>query len=410
MHMFIRSIPEMRNVRQILAAAALSAVGTVSAAGTAMGAESEGDLDEVVVSAQRTGNQTLQETPISISVLSGSDLQMNGVSQFSDYVNLVPGLSDIGYGTPGHTVTILRGLTTGSQQSASTVGYYLDETPFVQSSAVGYGGLLTPDPDLGDIERLEVLKGPQSTLYGASALGGVIRAVSKQADLKSWDFSARADGLSVQDGGTGFAVRGVVNIPVIDDKVAVRVSAFDRRDPGFIRNTTLNSTNTNVADVSGGRVVLRVVPAENVDLELSTLLQNIRSYGFANEYVDRLSLQPIAGDLTNFAAFNPSLDTKYRVSNLTATIHTGWGTLINSSSYATVRDDENYDYTPYFTPFSQQAGITPAAGLGSPVALRAEHAEIIGGAALCFEAIWRGRVSGGWILHPRRYLLPARHG
>ena len=128
----------------------------------------------IVVTAQKRA-QLLVDVPQSISVVSGETLEIQQATNFQDFLNLVPGLQ-LDQSTPGAGRLILRGLNTGGV--ASAVAVYVDETPFGSSSALVNGGVLAGDFDTFDIARIEVLRGPQGTLYGASSLGGVLKFVT----------------------------------------------------------------------------------------------------------------------------------------------------------------------------------------------------------------------------------------
>ncbi|MGH8211510.1 MAG: TonB-dependent receptor plug domain-containing protein, partial [Steroidobacteraceae bacterium] len=191
-------------------------------------------LEEIVVTASKRADETLKEVPGALTALTGKTLDTLGIVDFQDYLPYVPGLSSNPSGTtgtPGTYNVILRGLNTGSSQATATVGYYLDDMPLTPSAANSTGGQYAPDPTLGDVERIEVLKGPQATLYGASTLGGIIKIVSKKPDLTTFSGDVSVGGVTVGDGGPGYSARGAVNIPLIQNVLAARLSAYDREDP-----------------------------------------------------------------------------------------------------------------------------------------------------------------------------------
>src|SRR5262249_17474018 len=150
--------------------------------------------------------------------------------------------------------------------TAATVSFMIDDVPFTANESLAIGSLLTPDPDLTDIQRIEILKGPQGTLYGASALGGLIKIVSNQPTAPEVSGDVHAGYTSVDHGGNGYFVRGTVNIPLVQDKVSLRVSAYHRDDPGFTTNVTRNEHNTNRTDTSGGKAILRIQATDNLDI------------------------------------------------------------------------------------------------------------------------------------------------
>src|SRR5690606_11663000 len=187
------------------------------------------ELEEIVVTAQKR-EQTLLEIPQSITVVDGQLLRRQQADNFEDYLSLVPGLS-LQSATPGNTRITVRGVNTGGV--ASTVGVYVDEVPFGSSSGLANAAILAGDFDTFDVARLEVLRGPQGTLYGASSLGGVIRFVTNAPDTREFRFRAEAGLENVAEGDLGWAARSFVNIP-LSERFAVRASGFYRAESGFI--------------------------------------------------------------------------------------------------------------------------------------------------------------------------------
>ena len=168
-----------------VAAAVAAALGTNSA--WAQEKAEPTTLDEVVVTAQKV-SQSVVDVPLSISVLGGDDLERTQSLNIQDYVKLVPGLQ-LTQATPGMGRLSLRGINTGGV--ASTVGVYVDETTFGSSSGLANGAILTGDFDTFDVARVEVLRGPQGTLYGASSLGGVLKYVTHEPQFDSFEGRVR---------------------------------------------------------------------------------------------------------------------------------------------------------------------------------------------------------------------------
>ncbi len=148
---------------------------------------------------------------------------------------------------------MIRGITTGTL-SNPTVGITIDDIPFGSSSAYGYGSLLIPDLDPADLARVEVLRGPQGTLYGAASLGGLVKFVTADPTLDQISGRAEADFNSVQHGSQGYGVRGEVSLPLVTDKLGISISGFKRQDPGFIDDVTDGRQNVNQVNVRGGRL------------------------------------------------------------------------------------------------------------------------------------------------------------
>lgn len=303
-------------------------------------------LEEIVVTANKR-SEKLQEVPSAVTAISGDSIQKLGIDQLADYMSFVPGLSALGNAAPGHGQIVLRGLSTGAQQTTPTAAFYLDDTPFGTNGQLAIGALTAPDPDLADVERVEVLKGPQGTLYGASALGGVIKIVSKRPDLNNFEGSVRLSGSSVTNGGLGFGMRAVVNAPIVNDKLAVRATAFNRSDAPFTDNVLLGE-DKNRSRVQGGRLSLRFQPTDKIDLQLNGFFQQLRSYGSTAVELDPRTLQPIYGDLKYHDRFGPTYRTSYRIVNATANIDLGFATLTNALSFSKQNDANLTDYTDVY--------------------------------------------------------------
>jgi outer membrane receptor protein involved in Fe transport len=203
---------------------------TLAAPATApAGAGDSGGLEEIVVTAEKR-NSTVQETAISMTALSGDQLLSQGISSVEDIAAKVPGIS-IRTAGPGQTEYEMRGLSAGGG-TAATVGFYLDETP-LSANAVALNGRTVIDPDLFDLNHVEVLRGPQGTLYGSGSMGGTIRLATNQPKLGT--FEAATD-LSASDTSHGSANGGgslMVNLPV-SDIAALRVVTTGKYVSGWI--------------------------------------------------------------------------------------------------------------------------------------------------------------------------------
>lgn len=190
-------------------------------------AADEDTLAEIVVTAQKR-EQKLQDVPISVSAVSGADLDSAGAHDFRDILLSIPGLSYSGT-EPGQSNYSIRGVSTGA--SSPTTGLYLDDVS-VLSIATNFSG--ASDLPLFDLDRVEVLKGPQGTLYGGSAMGGAIKYVTRQPDLDHFGVSV-AGGVATTDGGAiSYNGESVLNAPIVDGVVGMRIGVMYRDDGGYI--------------------------------------------------------------------------------------------------------------------------------------------------------------------------------
>ncbi|MGE5564323.1 MAG: TonB-dependent receptor plug domain-containing protein [Bacillota bacterium] len=172
-------------------------VTTQAAAAQPLPAQAQADQNAIIITAQKRA-QLLLDVPQSVTVVSGGTLEQQHANSFQDYLKLVPGLQ-LDQSRAGEGRLILRGVNTGGV--ASTVGVYVDETPFGSSSGLVNGAVLAGDFDPFDLSRIEVLRGPQGTLYGASSLSGVLRFVTNAPSTERFETRARAGIETVSGGG-----------------------------------------------------------------------------------------------------------------------------------------------------------------------------------------------------------------
>src|SRR6185437_5698025 len=218
-----------KRVRQALAA--LCCCTALSGMVWAEVAPPSQDLQEIVVTAEKR-ESTVQKTPISMTAISGADLQAQGVSDMTSVAQQVPGISFKPSG-PGQTEFEMRGLTSTGGESP-TVGFYLDDA-VLTPTAMAQNGKTVIDPSLFDLNRVEVLRGPQGTLYGAGSMGGTIKLVTNQPDTHAFGINAEAIGSYTDDrGGLNHTVNVMLNIPVIQDAVALRLVGVDKYVEGWI--------------------------------------------------------------------------------------------------------------------------------------------------------------------------------
>jgi outer membrane receptor protein involved in Fe transport len=186
-------------------------------------------LTEVVVTARKR-SERLQDVPISVDVASAEQLQKNNVRDFKDILRNMPGVSFSG-SEMGQSRYNIRGISTNS--ASPTVGVYLDDVSLLTISTNFAGAV---DPVFLDMGRVEVLKGPQGTLYGGNAMGGAIKYVSEQPRLNETSGAVGAGVSFTEHGDASYNLQGVVNLPVVEDKLAVRAGVLYRADGGYVDN------------------------------------------------------------------------------------------------------------------------------------------------------------------------------
>jgi len=218
---------------QILGVAAIAAPLTVGAATSdvATGVEGESapnELQEIIVTAQKR-TEDIKNIPFSVSAISGAELAEHHVADYDDITRTVPGIGFQAGPGPGLDNIEIRGVS--STSGSATVGIYIDEVSVTVSNSL-YDGAV--QPKLFDLERIEVLRGPQGTLYGASSMGGTIRFITKQPDLNSFSATVSTDLSGTHHGGFNNDEYGILNIPVIDDVFALRIGVDLANESGYI--------------------------------------------------------------------------------------------------------------------------------------------------------------------------------
>lgn len=231
-------------------------------------------VEEVIVTAQKR-EERLQDVPIPVTAISASSLLESNQTRIPDYYSKIPGLN-VTPSVQGQQNLSIRGITTGF--SNPTVGITIDDVPY-GSSGGRPTGLMAPDVDPGDLARVEVLRGPQGALYGASSMGGLFKLVTVDPSMDALTGRVQATGISVRNGDDlGYNVRGLINVP-LSDSLALRASGFTREDPGFIDNVQTGEKSINRANVNGGRVAALWKPGSNFSLKLSAIYQDYEGDG-----------------------------------------------------------------------------------------------------------------------------------
>lgn len=309
-----------------LAAAVLSVFAANGAVGqTEADAQAIGDrgLEEIVVTAQRR-ETSLQEVALSVRAVTSEELQRVGANGIEDYASLVPGLNLIQQGGPGRTQIEMRGVTVGNMRDdrpefRPTVGVYLDEAPIAAQT-------INANVALMDLERIEVMRGPQATLYGAGSLSGTIRMISAKPDLDEFSGQARAGGSYTEHGGGNFEFSGIANAPLIEDELALRAVGFYRDEAGYIDSPLLDEENVNDNRDIGGRLALRYEPTDYFLLDASI--------GYQETDIDSLfEFYEEAGELNTQNAMPTPHDADVMIASLVAEIDFGAATMTSATSY-----------------------------------------------------------------------------
>jgi len=322
---------------------AVLVIGAVPAPSHAQTAASEATsstrLEEVVVTAQKR-SESVQDVPVSMTALSARDLEAMGAQQFFDYGTDIPNLS-FGIGAADGNLAG-RGIALRGIQGSNTTGFYIDDTPVLE----------TLDPHIVDIARIEVLRGPQGTLYGAESMGGTVRIITQQPDVSAGGITGQVHvgGSWTDHGGFNNIEEGVVNIPLVADTLAVRASAFHQFDDGWFDkqigpfDALPTETLTKVGSMRyyGGSIAIRWQPMSELSITPRIMYQRTEQDGvpYAYNYAENLVQQEV---------FN--IDTggtdKWYLASLTINYTAPFGNFVSSTAYFDRNTFETEDDTQF---------------------------------------------------------------
>ena len=303
----------------------LAGAGGVSAQ-TAGGPSSDIALEEIVVTATRR-SERLQDVSIAVSALGGTQLERLGAEGFRTIANRIVGLQ-LNEGFRNTSQLTIRGVNTGATrqdrpQQRATTGLYLDDTAI---NAVN----MNPNIPLFDLERVEVLRGPQGTLYGASSMAGAIRYITRKPELGVLGAGGSLSMSGTDGGDESYSGQGVFNLPV-GERAAFRALGYHRSVGGFYEQTRFDIENVDDSTTYGGRLSFRMEPAENFTVTAMTLF-NEQQFDDKRAQVVRIGNEANLDTVRDMGLL-ATLDDSIRISALTLDYDIGFGTLTSISSY-----------------------------------------------------------------------------
>jgi iron complex outermembrane recepter protein len=305
----------------------------VSAAPAIPASSPEMPVQEIIVTGSKQ-NQPLDSYPGTAHVEKVGGTGMSENLGTAAFVARMPTLTSTNLG-PGRNKIFVRGIADSSFSgpTQSTVGLYLGDLRLTYNA---------PEPNLRlyDIDRVEVIEGPQGTLYGAGALGGIIRIMPKMPDMANFHAEARGGISSIKSGASGFDIAGMINVPLIGDHVALRVVGYRQIEGGYIDDVSRGKLDVNRARVQGGRAALRLQPGNDWTVDLGGVIQNIDTRD--NQYAERGLAK-----LTHAANIAQPHDNDFRAANFS--VSKQWARLNLVSSTSMVKHDlsERFDATGY---------------------------------------------------------------
>jgi outer membrane receptor protein involved in Fe transport len=328
-------------------------------------AEAHGDQNAIIITAQKRA-QRLIDVPQSVSVISGELLGNQHAERLSDYLNRVPS-ANIVESQAGNSRIVLRGINAGGV--GATVATYIDEAPFGSATSLANGAILAPDIDPFDLARVEVLRGPQGTLYGANSLGGLVKYVTVTPNTRDFDAAAELGAEDVSHGNAGWWARAAANVP-LSGAAAFRLTGFHRRDPGYVDDPA-HGRDVNDGNTYGGRFSLLIAPTDRLRIRGSVLLENIRSNGTNMVDLDPVTFKPAYGDLKHLRLIEEPNDIDYRLYNATVDYDFGSVGLVSATSFGTLDQHQFQDASSVYGPLLTGAlGIPLGAGVDQSMTQR----------------------------------------
>jgi iron complex outermembrane recepter protein len=305
--------------------------------------DNSNELQTVTVSAQhRTEN--IKDVPYSISALSGQELQDDHILNIEDITRSTPGVSFGAGANPGMDTVTIRGVS--SQGGGATVGLYLDDVPITTTNPFNPSYSGATEPVLFDLNRVEVLRGPQGTLYGTGSMGGTIRYIYNEPDLFQTSATTQADLSGTEHGGLNDAVSAAVNVPLVSGVAALRAAVYYSHDSGYIDHYTFvpptetsllaggddahagveNGSGVNASHTVAGRVMLSYEPSDQLHVNFAV---HVQDYG-----ADDTSLfYPSVGLFDEDKLVPEPTSDKMFVPSLTVTSDLHWADLTSVTSY-----------------------------------------------------------------------------
>ncbi len=318
-------------IQQKVAVAIMSIFGAANASGQALpDGETEREsraLEEIIVTATKR-ESAIMDVAISMSVIDSNTIDKKQLVEMGDYLEAMPSVIYHDAGA-GRNSIFIRGLATNSM--TPTTGTYIDEVP---TSDIAVLGMF--DPKLVDIERVEVLRGPQGTLYGAGAMGGAVKVVPNRPNLSEFGNSARFSLGFTEEGDASYDVSGTINIPLVDDKFALRATGYYYKVGGVVDNeypesgvfgdSELFAKDVDEERTSGARIALAYSSGDRFDASLTAFYQETTADGLPES-------QPLLGDYVQSRGFKEELSDEFGLINLVLNYSTNRFDIVSSTAF-----------------------------------------------------------------------------
>lgn len=342
--------------RSLMSGASMVVLGTLMAPATWAQETADQDnevfagFEEITITASRR-SVSLQDTALSVTAINPDELSISGLTKLRDAIDFAPGVHySAGVLPNGNTIT-MRGV--GASGVATTVGVYVDDVPIGSSNAFAAGGSLHLDAVAGDVERMELIKGPQGTLYGSSSMGGLVRYITRDPSLGDFEGTIQADLSSMKEGGINTTFSGRISAPIVKDKIGISLSGFQEDYNGFIDRLPTSPAGEkedgNSYERYGIYAKLAVNPTENLSAKFMFMYNDIEALGRNAVVIEGPPFVGVSGNYHTDTDAN-NLNDELKLYAGTLAYDFGWGTLVSSTSYQDRAGTDSADLVATFGP------------------------------------------------------------
>lgn len=306
------------------------------------------ELEEIVVTASRR-EQSVQDVAASVAVLDPESYSIGGLNSLTDVLKYVPGVNFNDGGAPGQGSITMRGVA--NIFSTASVGIYVDDVPYGSVTAFAEGANFALDNLLGNIERVEIIKGPQGTLFGASSMGGSVRYITGNPSLTELDAAFTADLSDTQEGDFNQLYKGEISFPIVEDRLAFDVSGFWQETGGFIDEVSRGIENVNDADLRGGQATVLFQATDELSVKLNYTDQKFEFASSNDVPFDVATGEPLFGRYAINSPSDTPTEINFDLLSGTAEYRMDWATATLASSTQSFAQNAVLDLTAAFGPF-----------------------------------------------------------
>ena len=317
---------------------------------------SRADTTERITITATRRREPVREVPVQINTIDAEQLEREGARSLTDYLSNQPGIDVKTTGGAGRGAVSIRGVSTGDQISA-TVGTYVDDVAFGSSSAFLLGATTALDLTMLDLRRIEVLRGPQGTLYGAGSMGGLLKYVTNEPDTYTLAGKVTLGGSKTESGGTGYTLGAMVNVPLSQGVAGLRVVAMQDKDGGYVDAVgPAGGKDVNGGKTRGARASLLLLPAPGLSLRFTATAQEIERDGVdAIDYT--MAGQPVQGELLKKLAVREPYKVKIELTAAEIQYDLKWARFDSITSLQYLRLDQRSDFTYVYGPLLVSFGF-----------------------------------------------------